>query len=105
MIKSLFVLGAAAAALTAVPAAARDHHNNGNCASWRHGQCVAWERGYHVGYRFGPSYAYTDFGALPQPYVTRYHLRRDQRYVRNGNTIYVVDPTTYAVTRILSAGR
>jgi hypothetical protein len=90
MIKSLFVLAAAAVALTAVPAEARYHHYN---------------RGYNVGYRFGPSYAYTDYGALPRPYVRRYHLRPNYRYVRNGDRIYVVDPATYAVTRILSGVR
>lgn len=87
MIKSLLVLGAAAAALTAVPAEARGHYGN---------------RGYHVGYRFGPRYAYTDYGTLPQPYVRRYHLRPNYRYVREGNRIYVVDPATYAITRILN---
>jgi hypothetical protein len=103
MIKSLIVLGAAAVAFTAVPAAARPHHMA--CAKMRHGHCAVWARGYTVGYRFGPSYAYTDYSALPRPYVTRYHLNDNYRYVRTGNTIYVVDPTTYAVTRVLNGIR
>ena len=118
MTKTFLVLGAAAVALTATPAAARHYgHHYGRataCAKWRHGQCVRWmNRGYNmsmarqnryrVGYRFGPDYSYTEYSALPRPYVTRYHLSPDYRYVYRDNNIYVVDPATYAVTRILNA--
>lgn len=89
-------------------------HHGRTCAIWRHGHCVRWmnhgyvmstsrHNRYRVGYVFGPNYGYTAYGSLPQPYVTRYHLSPDYRYVYSGNTIYVVDPTTYAITRVLNA--
>jgi hypothetical protein len=108
-------LGGAAVAVTAVPAEARHHARAMACTQYRHGRCVAMHRvvarpamvrhgtRYRVGYRFGPSYGYTAYSALPQPYVTRYHLRPNYRYVYSGNTIYVVDPTTYAVERVINA--
>jgi len=119
MTKTILALGAAAVALSATPALADRHHDNGwrhharMCAKWRHGHCVRWmNRGYsmsmarhdryRVGYRFGPDYGYTAYSALPQPYVTRYHLSPDNRYVYTNNQVYVVDPTTYAITRILT---
>jgi hypothetical protein len=121
--KILVAMGAAAVALSAVPADARHNDNRGNgraCATWRHGQCVRWmnhgyvratavhqrnaaRAAYRVGYRFGPDYSYTDVGSLPRPYVTRYHLSPDYRYVYRDNRIYVVDPTTYAVRRVIDA--
>jgi hypothetical protein len=58
---------------------------------------------YRVGYRFAPRYAYTPFSALPQTYVSRYSLDPDYRYVYRDNYIYVVNPRTYAVERIISA--
>ena len=108
MTKTLLVLGAAAVALSAAPAQADRGHHYGHgtaCAKWRHGHCVRWASSnqYRVGYVFGPSYTYTDYGALPRPYVSRYHLSRDNRYVYSGNRVYVVDPTTYAVTRVLDS--
>ena len=42
-------------------------------------------------------------GALPRTYVTRYRLEPRYRYVYRDGYIYVVDPTTYAITRILNA--
>jgi hypothetical protein len=112
-------VGALAAAMLATPAVAARHsghhyrHHARTCAKWRHGHCVRWttpgymrstaRHSYRVGYVFGPSYGYTAYTELPQPYVTRYHLSPDNRYVYSGNTVYVVDPTTYAVTRILNA--
>jgi hypothetical protein len=117
--KLLLTLGAAAVAFTAAPASAR-HSNHGYryharaCAKWRHGHCVRWENHgyamstarharYKVGYRFGPSYAYTNVSALPNTYVRRYDLNGDYRYVYRDNYIYVVDPQTYAVTRVINA--
>ena len=117
--KLLLVLAASASiALAASPTTAQQHHgyrhHDRECAIWRHGHCARWMNHgytvstarhgrYRVGYVFGPSYGYTAYGALPQPYVIRYHLSPNYRYVYTGNTIYVVDPTTYAVTRILNA--
>ena len=122
MTKTILALGAAAVALTATPALAdrHDNHDNGNrhharaCAKWRHGHCVRWSNHgytvmtarharYRVGYRFGPTYAYTDYGTLPQPYVTRYRLNPDARYVYRDNYIYVVNPKTYAIERVIYA--
>jgi hypothetical protein len=83
------------------------------CVNYRHHHCVRYVTNarpmmvrhgmrYRTGYVFGPDYSYTAYSSLPQPYVTRYHLSPDYRYVYSGNTIYVVDPTTYAITRILN---
>ena len=105
--------GSFAVALIATPAAARPHHGHHNARHhghhyrhyahpYRHRAMAMHRARYRVGYVFGPSYAYTNYGALPAPYVTRYHLSPDYRYVYTGNTVYVVDPTTYAITRILS---
>lgn len=76
---------AAAAALTATPADARRVVIN-------------------VGYDFGPTYTYTDFTALPQPIVTRYHLHRHFRYVNQNGFVYVVNPNTYRVVRVIRVG-
>jgi hypothetical protein len=111
MQKLLLALGAAAVALSAAPADARKHYTNiSKCSKWRHGRCVVWKRmtraqarraGFAVGYRFAPTYAYTDYTALPQPIVTRYHLRQDWRYVNQNGRVYVVNPRTYRVTRVI----
>ena len=109
MMKVMLALGTAAVALTATPSDARRHYTNATtCAKWRHGQCVKWKRltrhqAYRMGYRFGPSYSYTSYSALPRTYVTRYHLAPRYRYVYQNGYIYQVDPTTYAVMRILNA--
>jgi hypothetical protein len=106
MTKALLALSIAAVALSAAPAQAR---HDRTCAKWRHGQCVRWanhgysRNAYRVGYRFGPSYGYTSYDALPRTYVRRYGLRPNYRYVYRDNQIYVVDPTTYAVTRIIDS--
>lgn len=110
MTKTILALGAAALALSAMPAQARHERT---CAHWRHGHCVRWmNHGYYrstamhsryrVGYVFGPNYDYTAYSAIPRTYVDRYHLVPDGRYVYTNNTVYVVDPATYAITRILT---
>jgi hypothetical protein len=112
MTKTLLILGAAAVALTAAPADAKRYTNVTKCSKYRNGRCVAWKRmtvkqarraGYRVGYRFGPRYGYTSYGALPRTYVRRYDLSPRYRYVYRDNYIYQVDPTTYAVTRVIDA--
>src|SRR5262249_39666247 len=107
MTRTILALGAAAVALTATPALADRHHDNGwrhhgrACMNWRHGHCVRWNNHgymvstamhnrYRVGYVFGPSYGYTAYDTLPPPYVTRYHLSPDYRYVYTGGNVYVV---------------
>ncbi|MFL6848389.1 MAG: hypothetical protein ACJ8EI_08465 [Sphingomicrobium sp.] len=109
----LLVLAGAAVVLSAAPADARRHSKAMVCTKYRHGRCVAAHRvrpamvrhasRYRVGYRFGPSYDYTAYSALPRTYVTRYHLSPDYRYVYNNDYIYVVDPRTYAVERVIYA--
>ena len=109
MMKYLLAAGVAAVAFAATPSEARHHDRHASaCAKWRHGQCVRWDNharrhAYDVGYRFGPSYGYTTYGALPRTYVTRYRLSPRYRYVYRDNYIYQVDPATYAVMRILNA--
>ena len=111
MLKPILALGVAAVAVTAAPTDAQHYSNKVICTKWRHGHCVASQRltrrearraaQYRVGYRFGPSYSYTEIGALPQPFVTRYHLRDNFRYVNRDGYIYVVNPNTYRVVRII----
>ena len=108
MTKAFLALGGAAAVLVAVPVSARQYTNFIECSKVRNGQCVAWHRmsrakadAYSVGYVFGPNYSYTPFGVLPSDYVSRYHLDPSGRYVYNNGYIYVVDPTTYAIQRVI----
>ena len=109
-----FLLAAAgvSVALTGVPAEAKRYTNHVVCTKWRHGHCVKSKRltvkqarraGYNVGYRFGPRYAYTSYRTLPRVYVQRYDLSPNYRYVYRDNYIYQVDPTTYAITRVIDA--
>lgn len=112
--KKVFVavagVAVAAAGLAAAPAQARHYTNRTVCTRWHNHRCVSWQRltraqarraAYRMGYVFGPNYGYTAYSALPHPYVVRYHLNPDYRYVYNGGYIYVVNPTTYAITRII----
>lgn len=97
--KTLLLLSAAAAvAFSAAPAVAQ--HHDSHHARVRH---AARHARWNTGYRFGPRYSYTTYTALPRVYVTRYHLSPRYRYVYTGGYIYQVDPTTYAVTRIIDA--
>lgn len=89
MFKTLLAVGAAAVAITATPAIARHHHDRITT--------------YRVGYAFGPTYSYTDYATLPQPIVTRYHLRNNFRYVNENGYVYVVNPRTYRVVRVIHA--
>jgi hypothetical protein len=109
MMKTFLALGAAAVALTAAPAAAEKHYSNlSTCTKWSNGECVKWQtltrgaanRLYKTGYVFGPTYTYTEFSAVPQPFVTTYKLSPDSRYVYSDGYLYVVDPNTYAVTHV-----
>ena len=107
---ALLSLAGATVALTAIPAAANHYSNEAKCTKHENGRCVAWRdmtrrearrAEYRVGYAFGPSYAYTDFSALPEPLVTRYRLRDNFRYVQSNGYVYVVNPHTYRVTRVI----
>jgi hypothetical protein len=115
MKKLLLSAAGLAVALTAMPAEARHHSrmaSNMVCTKWRAGTCVKMHRvsksavrhaRYRNGYVFGPRYAYTSYNRLPRAYVVRYDLSPNYRYVYRDNYIYVVDPKTYAVQRIISA--
>jgi hypothetical protein len=110
MKKTFLALGAAAVAITGVAAstsAEAARHHSRTCAKWRNHHCVAYGYGRHAqwnnGYRFGPRYTYTSYRALPRVYVQRYDLSPRYRYVYRNNYIYQVDPTTYAVTRVIDA--
>lgn len=110
MTKTLFALGAAAVVLSAVPANARQYSSAIACSGWRNGQCVAWNRltreqaaKIAVGTVFGPNYSYyVPYSSIPQTVVTQYHLSPDYRYVTASGYTYVVDPHTYAVTRVIA---
>jgi hypothetical protein len=108
----LLVAAGAAVALTGAPADAKRYTNHVECAKWRHGRCVAYRRltvrqarraGYGMGHRFGPNYRYTAYNSLPRTYVSRYNLSPNNRYVYTNGYIYQVDPTTYAVERVINA--
>jgi len=79
MTKAFLALGAAAVAISALPAEARHYSNTIACSGWRNGQCVAWNRltrkqaaEVAVGTVFGPNYTYyAPFSTIPQTVVTR----------------------------------
>jgi hypothetical protein len=102
MRKILLALSGVAVALAAAPADSRTYV----CTKWDNGVCISTHRvkgtpPYAVGYVFGSHYAYTTVGGLPRPVVTYYHLNPDERYVYRSGYVYVVDPTTWAVTRVI----
>ena len=99
---ALLVLSGAAVALSAAPASAKTYV----CTKWHDGICVSAHRvkgkaPYDVGYVFGPKYSYTTVNTLPGPLVTYYKLGTDARYVYSNGYLYYVDPTTYAVTKVV----
>lgn len=106
---ALLAIAGAAVAATAVPADTARYWNQAVCMRHENGRCVARRddrrearrAAYRVGYAFGPSYAYTEFGTLPQPVIRRYHLRNNFRYVERNGMVYVVNPRTYRVVRVL----
>ena len=109
MFKPLLALTGGAIALTGATVDAREYSNVIQCSGWRNGQCVAWNRltkeqasKITVGTVFGPNYSYySEFSALPQTIVTQYHLAPTNRYVMSNGYIYIVDPSTYAVTQVI----
>jgi hypothetical protein len=102
MTKLLLAIGVAAVALTASPSEARHRTGPMTCAHWRHGHCMAWRSRYDVGYMFGPRYGYVDVDTLPGPIVSRYHLGPNFRYVNENGFVYVVNPHTYRVVRVIN---
>ena len=100
----LLALSGAAVALTAAPTEAKP--KTYVCTKWDDGVCVSTKRvkgdpPFKVGHVFGPTYGYTTYSTLPGPVVTYHKLGENERYVYSDGYVYVVDPTTYAVTRVL----
>jgi hypothetical protein len=57
---------------------------------------------FNVGQRIPTGYNfYTPYGEIPVAYRDRYGLPTDGRYIYREDSIYVVDPTTSLVTRII----
>ena len=112
MTKALLALtGATIAAAAAIssPADARHYSNVIQCSGWRNGQCTSWNRltvkqarRIQVGYVFPKNYTYTDFSSLPQTIVTQYSLSPDSHYVSSNGYIWVVDPNTNVVTKVIT---
>lgn len=108
MISRMMVAFAASVPLAANGAAVAADPHVTPCAHYRHGTCVdgrraaTESRAIGVGYLFGPAYNYVDLTTLPQPIVTRYHLRPLYRYVNQGGFVYVVNPRSYRVVRVIA---
>jgi hypothetical protein len=106
MRKILIGLTGAAVALTAASAADAKVKTY-VCTKWKDGLCVSTHRvkgepaAYKVGYVFGPDYSYTTYTTIPSQVSTYYKLDSSGRYVYSDGYVYVVDPTTYAVTRVI----
>ena len=131
--KTLLALTAAAVAFTAAPAEAKHHDNGRHhwshgtrmvCTKWRNHTCVRSHRVglerarevhqrnqarrearlFAMGQRVPRNYGYwTPYNQIPQNYVTQYDLNPNYRYINRGGYIYVVDPQTYAVRRVIEA--
>lgn len=76
------------------------------CTKWDNGMCVSTHRvkgmaPYNVGYVFGPNYTYTAITDLPEPVVTYYKLGSNYRYVYTNGYLYEVDPSNYAVVKVI----
>lgn len=102
----LFALSAAAVPF-ATSAIASPPVTGEVCTKYEHGVCTSTHKvrgspGYKVGYVFGPNYTYTSVSDLPQPMVVQYKLNPNERYVYSDGYIYVVDPSSYAVTRVIT---
>ena len=73
------------------------------CTKYVNGVCTQTHRvKYKVGYVFGPNFTYTPISGIPPAVVTQYSLGDNYRYVYSDGYVYVVDPTTYAVTKVIA---
>lgn len=110
MSKALLAL-AGVTVLAGTPALAEKHYSNVvSCSKVKDGLCVEYKRltrgaaaraAWDVGYKFGPTYTYTDVSSIPNTIVTEYGVKPDGRYVYKDGYLYEVDPSTYAVTRVI----
>jgi hypothetical protein len=114
--KQVFSLaaGAAAFALIASPAAAKQDLSKLGCTQVQNDQCTAWNeltpeqaRRVRSGDFFGPNYPYyMDVSALPADMVSDYELEGTDRYIGTSNGyLFVVDPHSYKVTRVIAPER
>lgn len=107
MRKTLLALTGVTLGLTAAASYSKEPVTGFTCTKWKDGLCVSTHRvrgapsPYATGYVFGPNYSYTAVGDIPQQVVTYYHLDSNGRYVWSNGYVYVVDPTTYAVTKVI----
>ena len=109
MTRTLLTIAAATAALSALPAGARQYSSVIKCSGWRGSECVAWNRltkeqaaQIKTGFVFPKNYTYTQFSTIPQTVVTQYSLDPKADYVTADGYIWVVDPNTYAVTKVIT---
>ena len=98
----LVAIAGTALALSASPVSAKTYV----CTKWDNGICLSMHRvkgtpPRAVGYVYGPDYTYTSLTDIPQPVVTYYKLGSSMRYVYNDGYLYEIDPTTYAVTKVI----
>jgi hypothetical protein len=105
MKRILLALSGAAVALTVAPAGA-EKPKTYVCTKWDDGVCVSTKRvkgnpPFRVGHVFAPTYDFTAVSALPPPVVTHYKLGPDFRYVHRDGFVYVIDPATNTVTRVI----
>ena len=62
------------------------------------------KRLFHTGQRVPVNYKYiTPYSDIPQSLINQYDLTDQNRYIYRNNVIYVVDPTTNLITRIINA--
>jgi hypothetical protein len=103
MRKTVLALSCAALILpVAAPASAKTYV----CTKWKDGVCLSMHRvkgepPHAVGYVYGPNYSYTAVSDIPQEVVTYYKLGSDEHYVYSDGYVYVVDPTSGAVTKVI----
>jgi hypothetical protein len=103
--KFLIAASAVAVALSAAPTLAQTTTvaKGVTCTKYVNGQCTETHKvKYKVGYVFGPTYTYTPITDIPQTVVTQYSLAPDYKYVSVDGNIYVVDPHSYAVTKVIT---
>src|SRR5690242_18685621 len=97
MTRAFLAVAASAVALTAVPSSAKTYV----CTKWDNGLCVTMKRVKGTPPPYAVGYTYTSLSDIPQPVVTYYKLGSDMRYVYSNGYLYEVDPTTYAVTKVI----
>ena len=102
MRKVFLTVAGVGVALTAIPAQAEKHYSDiVTCSKVKEGKCVEYKRltrgaaariSYDVGYKFAPTYGFTDLTAIPPDVVTKYSLATNERYVYQNGYVYVVNP-------------